>query len=74
MKCFAACVVESMNLLDGCNLKYEEVKQNWTMERKFGMIVALDACKDSAKGDERCECGYQVFSCLDNYHNKNIKQ
>ncbi|XP_055904682.1 general odorant-binding protein 56d-like [Eupeodes corollae] len=74
MKCFGACIVESMNLIDGCNLKYEEAKKNYTMEQKFDMVLALDVCKDSAKGSGRCECGYEVFNCIDNYYEKHVRQ
>ncbi|XP_055856491.1 general odorant-binding protein 56d-like [Episyrphus balteatus] len=70
IKCFGACMVEDLHLIDGCNLKYEEAKLNFDLEGQSNMTFALDECKNSIHSSERCECGYELFKCMDDVFSK----
>ncbi|XP_055854017.1 uncharacterized protein LOC129917855 [Episyrphus balteatus] len=69
LTCFAACMMEQMNITNGCSYQYELGKQH-VIGRKMNnkdFVDALDICKDSAQGKERCECGYNVYKCITDY-------
>ncbi|XP_055854016.1 uncharacterized protein LOC129917854 [Episyrphus balteatus] len=69
LTCFAACMIEQMNITHGCSFQYELGKQH-VLGRKIydeDLVNSLDICKDSAQGKERCECGYNVYKCITDY-------
>ncbi|XP_055854023.1 uncharacterized protein LOC129917862 [Episyrphus balteatus] len=67
-KCYTACFLEAMNIMDGCSYQLEAGKRYAVRNNIDRLLVPLDLCKDSSKGNERCNCGYNVFKCLmDNF-------
>nr|QYL00057.1 OBP34 [Eupeodes corollae] len=63
-KCFVLCLMEEMNILDGCSYQLELGKQRVSEMGLAKLIPILDSCKDSSVGSEPCDCGYNVFKCV----------